>query len=64
MMIRHGTTLALFMLMIAMFGRSTAAVGMNIEVQGNAVVMSGDVTGGECSQLQSILQQTQLPPSS
>jgi hypothetical protein len=59
-MIRHGATLALFLLIIGMCAGSTAAFGMEIEVQGNAVVMSGDVTGSECSELQSILQQAHI----
>src|SRR3954451_6876436 len=33
---------------------------MNIEIQGNQVVMSGPVTGTECSQLQPILQQVAI----
>jgi hypothetical protein len=59
-MIRSSATLALFLLIIGMCAGSTAAFGMEIEVQGNALVMSGDVTGSECSELQSILQQAHI----
>jgi hypothetical protein len=59
-MIRSSATLALFLSIIGMCAGSTAAFGMEIEVQGNALVMSGDVTGSECSELQSILQQAHI----
>src|SRR3954469_22436816 len=39
---------------------SAPAFGMNIEIQGNQVVMSGPVTGTECSQLQPVLQQNSI----
>ncbi len=50
----------LFLFAIAIFRISAAAFAMDIEIQGNEVVMSGDVTGNECSELQSILQRTQI----
>jgi hypothetical protein len=45
---------------IAFFGSGAAAFAMNIEIQGSKVVMSGDVIGSECSELQSILQRTRI----
>ena len=36
------------------------ALGMDIEVQGNQVVMSGGVTGSECSELSEILRQNTI----
>ncbi len=38
----------------------TGAVAMDFQVRGHAVEMSGHVTGDECSQLQSILQQNSI----
>src|SRR5947209_6570848 len=39
---------------------SAPAFGMDVEIQGNQVVMSGRVTGAECSELQPILQQNPI----
>lgn len=50
----------LFLFVIAIFSVSGAALAMDFELQGHEVVMSGDVTGGECAELQSILQRTQI----
>jgi hypothetical protein len=45
---------------VAIFVHSAAAFGMNIEVGGDKAILSGDVTSGECPQLQSLLQETQI----
>jgi hypothetical protein len=45
------------LLLIAAAAYSASAFGMDIAVQGDQVVMSGSVTGTECSQLALILQQ-------
>jgi hypothetical protein len=50
----------LLLFVIAFFGSGAAAFAMNIEIQGSKVVMSGDVIGSECSELQSILQRTRI----
>jgi hypothetical protein len=50
----------LFLFAVAIFSISAVAFAMDIEIQANEVVMSGDVTGTECSELQSILQRTQI----
>lgn len=50
----------LFLFAIAIFSISAVAFAMDIEIQGNEVVMSGDVTGSECSELQSIFQRTRI----
>jgi hypothetical protein len=50
----------LFLFVIAIFSISTATLAMDIEIQGHEVVMSGDVTGSECAELQSILERTQI----
>jgi hypothetical protein len=50
--------LLLFLVVVAVNG--APVFGMDLEVQGNQVVMSGPVTGTECSQLLSILQQNPI----
>jgi hypothetical protein len=45
---------------IIIFSSSAAAFAMDIQIHDNEVVLSGEVTGGECSELQSILQRTQI----
>jgi hypothetical protein len=50
----------LLLFVIAFFGSGAAAFAMNIEIQGSKVVMSGNVIGSECSELQSILQRTRI----
>jgi hypothetical protein len=50
--------LLLFLVAVAVNG--APVFGMDLEVQGDQVVMSGPVTGTECSQLLSILQQNPI----
>jgi hypothetical protein len=50
----------LLLFIVAFFGSGAVGFAMNIEIQGSEVVMSGDVIGSECSELQSILQRTQI----
>lgn len=50
----------LFGLLVAGALNISPAFGMDIEIQGNQVVMSGPVTGTECSQLLPILQQNPI----
>ncbi len=46
--------------LVAVGLNGTSAFGMDIEVDGSQVVMSGDVTGTECEELLSVLQQNPI----
>jgi len=54
------TVAGLGLLLAAMLGRSPGALAMNITVDGDRVVMSGNVGGDECGRLKSILRQSSV----
>jgi len=57
----EGNIIIRLLLLIVEFITLTApTAGMQIDIQESIVVMSGDVTGNECSQLRVILQQNRL----